>query len=261
MYNFFVQSWFTFKGLFYWLNLWGYISSTILNPFATVIMFAILGRFTSNPELVRYYTLGIAVSSMSWIAIAGLTQSYTRERQTGGTTFVFVTPVNRLEHFISRSVFHIPNALIAFFFGMLAAWFIVDLDFKRVNWGTMITATIAIDISITAFGQLLGVTSVAVRNWVGIQGLAQSIIYILSGVIIPVSVYPGFIQEFAKLLPMTNGLIAIRDAFIGAPWEVVSGNIIREFITGIVYYIIGYFGFVFFERIVKLTGSLERDAA
>ncbi|MFA5309515.1 MAG: ABC transporter permease [Dehalococcoidales bacterium] len=260
MYNFYVQSWLTFKGLFHWLNRWGYLSSTVLYPFATVTMFAILGRFASNPDLVRTYALGIAVSCIAWIAIAGITQSYTRERYNGGTSFVFVSTVNRLTHFISRSVFHFPNALVAFFFGMLAAWIIVDLDFSAVNWPTLILAVLAIDLAVTAYAQLLGVASVAVRNWIGIQGLANTILLILSGIIIPVSVLPGFLQEIAKLLPITNGLAAFRAAFTGAPLAEVSGNILREFITGLVYYAAAYFAFVFFEKAVKRSGTLERDA-
>ena len=145
MYNFFLQAWLTFKGLFTWLNKWGYPSSTIIQPFATVTMFVILGRYVSNPDLVRSYALGIAVSSMAMIAIAGLTQTYTKERSNGGTSFVFVSPVNRLTHFIARSVFHIPNALVAFFFGIIAARLIIDLDFGSVNWLAFALSVLATD--------------------------------------------------------------------------------------------------------------------
>ena len=259
MYNFLLQAWLTFKGLFTWLNRWGYISSTIVQPFATVIMFVILGKYASNPDLVRSYALGIAVSSMALIAIAGLTQTYTKERSGGGTTFVFVSPVNRWVHFFSRSVFHYPNALVAFFFGMMAAHFIVDLNFGSVNWPVFILSVLVVDFAIVAFGQLLGVASVAIRDWYGMQGLANSILIILSGAIIPVSVFPDFLQEFAGLLPITNGLAAVKAAFNGATLVQVSGDILREFLTGSAYYIAASFGFIFFENVVKRRGSLERD--
>jgi ABC-2 type transport system permease protein len=259
MYSFILQSWFTFKGLYTWLNRWGYPSSVIIQPFATVIMFVILGKYASNPEAVRSYAMGIAVSSMAMIAIVGLTQSYTKERFNGGTSFVFITPVNRLTHYIARSVLHIPNALVAFFFSMLAALLIIDLDFGAVNWWAFVLAVIVTDFSIVAFGQLLGVCSVAVRDWYGMQGLANGILLILCGVIIPVSVFPVFLQEIAKLLPITNGLIAVKAAFAGTATAGVSGNILREFLTGIAYYTIAYFAFIFFEKVVKRTGALERE--
>jgi ABC-2 type transport system permease protein len=260
MYNFWVQSISTYKGLFYWLNWQGYTSGVFLQPFATVIMFAVLGRYTSNPDMVRSYILGIAVSGMAFIIIAGLTQGYTRERSLGGTQFLFVSTANRLVNFISRSVFHYPNGLISFAVGMLAAWLIVDLNFGLVDWGGFILSTLVISLSITAYGQLLGILSVATRDWIGIQGLGNGIILIFSGMIIPITAFPDFIQAFSRILPATNGLFAMRATFSGASLSSVSGDIIREFITGLVYYVIAFAAFVYFERRVKRTGTLERDA-
>jgi ABC-2 type transport system permease protein len=119
---------------------------------------------------------------------------------------------------------------------------------------------IIISISITAFGQLLGVISIATRDWAGIQGLANGLLLILCGAIIPLSVFPRYIQEFAQLLPITNGLSAVRDSFMGAPISQISADILREAVTGLVYYIIAFYSFRFFERWVKIHGTLERDA-
>ncbi len=260
MYNFWVQSLLTYKGTFNWLNWQGYTSGVFLQPFATVIMFAVLGRYTSNPDMVRSYILGIAVSGMAFIILAGITQGYARERNLGGTQFLFVSTANRLVNFVSRAIFHYPNGIISFSIGMLAAWLIVNLNFGLVDWGGFIVSVLVISLSITAYGQLLGILSVSTRDWVGMQGLGNGIIMILSGMIIPVTAFPGFIQEFSKILPVTNGLFALRASFNGASLSAISGDIVREFITGIVYFIIAYFAFMWFERRVKRTGTLERDS-
>jgi ABC-2 type transport system permease protein len=260
MYNFIVQSYSCYKGLFHWLNWGGYISGAILQPFATVIMFTVLGRFTSNPDMVRSYALGIAVTGMTFIIIGGITQSYARERSAGATQFVFVSTTSRLTNFLARMVLHYPNAIVSFFFGMVAALLIIHLDFGAVSWGGFVAATLALAFSITAFGQLLGVISVTVRDWVGIQGVGNSLLLVLCGAIIPISSFPGFIQELAKLLPVTNGLVALKGAFAGAPLGEVSGNILREVITGVVYYAIAFLSFLLFENLTRRTGTLERDA-
>ena len=260
MYNFLIQSYSAYRGLFNWLNWQGYISGAMLQPFATVIMFAVLGRFTSNPEIVRAYALGIAVMGIVWIIIAGITQSYTRERGLGATQYIFVSTVNRLENFIARMVLHYPNGIVSFVFGMLAAWLILDLDFGTVSWGGFIISVLVLIFSITALAQLLGVLSVSVRDWIGIANSANGLVLILTGAIIPVNVFPGFIQEFAKILPITNGLAALKEAFSGAALSAISGDILREFITGMVYLIIAYIGFRLFEAWVKRKGTLERDA-
>ncbi|HUT67489.1 MAG TPA: ABC transporter permease [Dehalococcoidales bacterium] len=260
MYNFIIQSYSTYKGLFYWLNWPGYISGVLLQPFATVIMFAVLGRFTSNPDIVRAYALGIAVMGMAFILIGGITQSYSRERGLGATQFIFVSTANRLVNFLARMVLHYPNAALSFICGLLAAWIILELDFGTVAWNGFLIAALVLIFSLTAFGQLLGVLSVAVRDWIGIQGIANGLLLILSGAIIPVTAFPGFIQEFARLLPVTNGLFALKAAFTGAAFSAISGDILREGITGLAYLAIAYTGFRVFEAWVKRTGTLERDA-
>jgi ABC-type uncharacterized transport system permease subunit len=260
MYNFFVQAYSTYRGLFAWLNWPGYISGAIAQPFATVVMFAILGRFTGDPEAARVYSLGIAVVSMAFILLAGVSQSYQYDRTYGTISFFFVSPANRLVNFLSRSILHFPNGMLSFTLGMTAAWIIVGLKFNDVNWAAFIITVIIIAISITAFGQLMGVISIAMRDWVGIQGVANGILTILCGAIIPLSVFPGFIQESARFLPITNGLTAIQDSFTGASFSEVSGPVLREAVTALAYYIIAFGGFIFFESRAKKTGTLERDA-
>jgi ABC-2 type transport system permease protein len=260
MFNFWIQCWSTYKGLFGWLNWQGYTSGVLLQPFASVLMYAILGRFTSNPDIVRGYALGIAVTGMAFIVIGGITQSYTRERGYGATQFLFLSTANCLENFLSRGVLHFPNALISFIFGMLAAVLIVKLNFSLVNWTGFVLAVLVLAFSLTAFGQLLGVLSVATRDWIGVQGVANGLLLILSGVIIPTGSFPGFIQEFARLLPITNGLTALKDVFSGASLSAVYSALLREVVTGLVYLVIAYIGFRIFEFRVKQTGTLERDA-
>ena len=84
-------------------------------------------------------------------------------------------------------------------------------------------------------------------------------ILVLSGVIIPLTVFPVGIQEFAKILPVTNGLVAIKDTFIGGQISETFGYVRREGLTGLVYFIIGFVGFVLFERVVKQRGTLELE--
>jgi ABC-2 type transport system permease protein len=259
MYKFMVQAYSTYRGLFAWLNWPGYISGTIIQPFATVIMYAILGRFTSDPAVVQTYSLGITTYSMAFIILSGVTQSWQYDRTYGTISFFFVSPANRLVNFLSRSLLHVPNGILSFISGLFAAWLIVGLSFATVNWTGFVLVTIIISNCITAFGQLLGVASIAVRDWIGLQSLANGVLLILCGAIIPLEVFPGFIQEFGRLLPVTNGLIAVRGVFSGESLSAVSGDVLREIVTALVYYFMAYIGFWWFEYKVRKNGTLERD--
>jgi hypothetical protein len=67
------------------------------------------------------------------------------------------------------------------------------------------------------------------------------------------------IQEVAKLLPVTNGLISLNSTFIGNPLADTSGYLFREGLTGLVYVIAGYIGFRMFETAAKKRGTLEQE--
>lgn len=259
MYNFFVQAWATYKGLFYWLNWSGYISSILLRPVVVVVMYSILGRFALNPEAARDFALGITVYSMLFALLGGIVQSYSYERVLGTLSFLYVSTANRLVNFLSRAVFHYPNALLSFTTGIITAWLITGMDFGPVNWTGFIVALLVTAASITAFVQFLGIFVIVLRDWLNTFGLILGLLLVFTGIIIPVSVFPPALQEFCRILPITNGLSAVRLAFAGAVFSEVSLLILREALTCLVYYTIAFAGFRLFEHVARRLGTLEME--
>lgn len=258
MYNFGIQLYSTYKGLFGWLNPIGYVTNVVLRPIVIVLLYAVLGRFARNPEVAQEYALGVSVLTMSMV-IGSIAQTYVYDRQQGTLSFLFLTPVNRLTNYLSRAILHFPNGLIAFTCALTTAWLIVDLDFTVVGWAGFIVSVLVTAASLVAFGQFLGVLIMRFQNWVNVFILAYGVLFALSGIIIPITVFPGPVQEFCKLLPITNGLSAVRAAFAGAAFSEFSDAIIREFITGLAYLAIGYIRFLLIERNARRTGYLQQD--
>jgi ABC-2 type transport system permease protein len=259
MINFLVQAYSTYRGLFGWFNWFGYISSVILHPVVLVIMYSILGRFTGSPELIRDCAMGVAAYTMVYIVMFGILQCYTYDRFGGTLSAFFASPANRLVSYIARAVLHYPNALICFTTTLITAWIMLDLDFGSVNWAGFVVAVLVTAASITALGAFFATFAIVFRDWTITGVLPVSMILVFSGVIIPLTVFPVGIQEFAKLLPVTNGLVAIRDTFAGGQVFQTSGYIIREMLTGLAYFVIGFAGFTLFERVSKQTGTLELE--
>ena len=258
--NFLVQVYTTYKGLFGWLNWFGYISNVIFRPVVLVLIYSVLGRFSGSPEAGRSYALGIASFTMAMNILPGIAQCYTYDRSGGTLSFFFASPANRLESYLARAVLHYPNGLLSFLSTLVAAWLVVGIDFSSVNWGGFILAVFTTALSIAAMGEFLGPFAIAFRDWSNIQNILVGMILIFSGVIIPLSVFPVPIQEFARLLPITNGLVSIRSTFIGAPLAENSGYLIREGLTGLAYLALGYLGFGLFEKVARRNGSLEQES-
>jgi ABC-2 type transport system permease protein len=259
MRNFLAQVYTTYTGLFGWLNWFSYVSTVIFRPVVLVIIYSVLGRFAGSPEIVRSYAIGIAAYTMAVIILPGITQCYTYDRSGGTLSFVFASPVNRFENYTARAVLHYPNGLLSFIATLVSAWIMVDLDFSAVNWGGFIAGTLIIALSITALGEFLGTFAIAFRDWSNIQTVFVGLILILSGAIIPLDIFPTALQEIAKLLPVTNGLVSLKSTFIGSPLADTSGYIIREGLTGLVYFVLGYIGFQVFEVMARRRGTLEQE--
>jgi ABC-2 type transport system permease protein len=259
MKNFFKQAFLTYKGLFYWLNWPGYISNVFLRPVVMVVTYTLLGKFALGPDAARDYALGIGIYSMLFILVGGIAQSYTYDRFQGTIAYLFISPEKRSVNYLSRMIFHYPNALIVFFFSFATVCLIVDISFGTLNWWAFILSIIITAFSISAFGQALGVVAIVVRNWMNTFGLILGLFIALTGIIIPVATFPPIIQEICKLLPMTNGLMATRLAFTGASFSDVAFLMARELITGLVYLALGYIGFEVFERAARHTGTLDAE--
>ena len=139
-------------------------------------------------------------------------------------------------------------------------WLLLDIDFGMMNWPVFILAVLVVTASIAAFAQLLGIFSIVIREWVHGMVVATGILFIFTGMIIPVETFPAVLQGFAKILPITHALSAIRSAIIGAHFADVDAEILWEVIVALVYLTIGFVGFISFEKLAKRNGTLDRDA-
>jgi ABC-type polysaccharide/polyol phosphate export permease len=225
-----------------------------------VILYSILGRFALDPKIAQEFALGVTTHSMVFILLGGITQCYTYDRNLGTISFVYISRVNRLVNFLSRSVLHYPNALIAFAVGLVTAKLVIGMDFHLVSWPGFLLSVVVTSASIAAFGQFLGTFAIAVRDWQNIFGITIGILLVFTGVLIPVNVFPAGIAEAVRFLPMTNGLMSLKATFAGATVAVVSGDLLREALVGIGYLMVGFLCFIIFEHIARRTGIMDRDA-
>lgn len=261
MHNFAVQAYVNYMGLFGWLNWFGYLTTVFLRPVVMVITYGVLGRFAGSPEVVQNYAIGIAVYSMPVIILPGVAQCYTYDREGGTLAFFYATPANRLVSFLSRPVLHYPNALFSFAATLFAAWVAVGLSFGAVNWGGFTISVLVTALAVTALGQFLGPFAIVFRDWTNIQAIATGSLLVLTGVIIPVTVFPAGVQVMLRFLPMTNGLLAVKGAFAGASLSSIGGYVLQESLVALGYAVLGFIGFQLFERIAKQRGTLDLETS
>ncbi len=259
MYNFWIQTITQYRGLNDWYKGPPYIANFILFPIVTLLTYAILGRFAISPEAAIFFAIGQMVSNAAYGILCAITMSYANDRWYSTLTLLYISPVSRLQNFTSRAVLIYPIGLVICVVCLVMIRLTTSIDFGNINWPSLIFAILVVNASILAFAQFLSVFAIIFREWLNTLAIAWGLILILTGIVMPLTIFPAWVQELGKLIPITNGLITIRSAFAGEAFSLTSFDLLREAITGAVYFLIGYLGFVAFEKVAKGSGIMEAE--
>ncbi|MYC30661.1 MAG: ABC transporter permease [Chloroflexi bacterium] len=257
MTNFFIQSYLTYRALFFWLNWPSYIGNVFLVPVLYITMLLLTGRFANSPLDSEFYVLGMAAYSTPFILIWGITQCNYYERVTGTLAHVLGSSGNRWLIFWSKGTMHFPNGLFTVTSSLLFAWAFIGLDFTNLNWVTLVVSVLLFALSCTAFSLCIGIFAIVMRSWLTLSATASGLLILLTGVVIPLEDLPFFLHYVGNVLPLTNGVTAFRAAFDGAGPMSVGDHLIWELGVGISYGVLGYLFFLFVEADARRRGAYD----
>ncbi|GAA1416817.1 hypothetical protein GCM10009601_09740 [Streptomyces thermospinosisporus] len=117
------------------------------------------------------------------------------------------------------------------------AYFVFDVNVaSNILFELVVTAGIAV-IAMSAVGFMVAAVFVRVRKAESVAEAVIAPLWLLSGVLIPVSTLPSSVQLISKLLPMTFGAQALRAATRGV-WDLQA--IGTCFLLSLIYGVIGW---------------------
>jgi ABC-2 type transport system permease protein len=259
MYNFWIQTITQYRGLNDWYKGPPYFANFILFPAITILTWAILGRFALNAQAAIYFAVGQMVSTAAYSIFCASTMSYANDRWYSTLNLLYISPASRFQNFSSRAVLMYPIGLVTFVTCLVMIRLTTSVDFGTLNWPSLVLSLAVVNLSIVAFAQFLSIFAIVFREWLNTLAIALGVILILTGVIMPLTIFPVWLQELGKLIPITNGLAAVRLAVGGEPFSAGGWYLLREALTGIAYFMLGYGGFVLFEKVGKRSGALEME--
>lgn len=249
----------SYKGLFFWLHWPGYLSNVVARPMLLVVMWALLGRFASTPELAERFILGWIALSIPEILLGGIVQSFAHERSLGVLALVIASPTSRAFLYYARAGLHCVNGVTSFALSLLAAVVFLGLDVSSANWLTIVGASASLLISGAAFALFVGNIALLKVNWTSVLSWTRSALMVFTGAIIPIALLPTPLQALAEILPVTHGLEALRQGFDGAGAGVVGHELVAELLVALAYALVGLALFALIEREARSRGSLEYE--
>ncbi|MCY3938032.1 MAG: ABC transporter permease [Chloroflexi bacterium] len=257
LHNIALQAYYSYKGLFLWLNWTAYISNVFIAPVVFVVIVTLTGRFAGQSDSANAYIIGMAAYAIPAILSGGILQSFCYERTFGTLSLIYASRSNRWVTYWSKGLLHYPNGLLAAATSLLFGWLLLDLDFSRLNWPALVVLLLVISFSCLCLCLFVGNFSIALREWIIPVGITNGLLLITSGVVVPVDQLPGFLGEIGRVVPLTHGLSALREAFEGASLGDLVDDIVYELVVGLCYLLAGGFLFSLLEANAKRTGTYE----
>jgi ABC-2 type transport system permease protein len=247
----------SYIALFRWLQPHTYLASKIVMPLTQILFFTLMGIFASGPGNSAFYAVGNAIHMASINGIYGVTMSIGGDRWSGALPYIFGTPANRLVLFSGRAFFHVLDGMLGVFMGLTWGVLLFGLDLSHTDLGALALAVLVTTFSTSGLGLLLGCVSLVSVETMFINNTAYFLLLAFSGANIPLADMPGWMQSVAWSLPLTRGIAAARALIAGSSLAEVAPLLMGEVLLGLLYIILGYSLFRWFELQAKRRGTLE----
>lgn len=205
------------------------------------------GGYTLS-QMITYYIL---VFTLIAFATWGINEDMAHSIRNGKINKELLNPLTYFQYYFGMNLGELAFALVV---GI--ATFIICNIFWSVSFPVSITnfilfiIVILLGIPITFFLQMIAGTVGFYSNSIwGMQILRQAIISIFSGIIAPITLFPGWFQTLANILPFKELIYTPINIWLGEISIVeVWPIIIKQIIWGIILYIVAK---IFFNHAIK----------
>ncbi|HEX6074324.1 MAG TPA: ABC transporter permease [Micromonosporaceae bacterium] len=256
MLAFFENATISFRALYRWLTPSSYLATRIITPIEEMLVFGLLAAYAGGATTVRYMVIGNCVVQ---VCLGGLAAANTvaEERGLGTLPLLLASPVNRFVNYLQRGTWHIVDSIVSVTVAFVMAATLFSIDYGRTDWLSVSAAIFVATLSSVCLGLLLGSLALAYADFFLVLNLLWMLILLATGVNVPVSALPGWLQAVSHWLPFTRSLQAARDAIEGAPLSSVAGPLLAELLLAVAYLVVGYVVLRELERLAKYRGTFE----
>jgi ABC-2 type transport system permease protein len=257
MYLFWQGTLLSYKGLFAWLRPVTYMASKVIMPLAQMFFFVFLGSYATNGRNPEFYVIGNAIQIASVSGIFGVTMSVGGDRDAGTLPYLFGTPSNRFIIFFGRAFMHIIDGAIGVVIALTWGVLLMGLDLSHTNLSALALTIVITTFSTCGLGLLMGCLSLLTANVMFVNNFVYFSLLIFSGANVEISTLPAWMQAVSNILPLTRGIASARALVAGASLSEVAPLLLSELGIGLLYGLLGYFLFAWFEVQAKQRGTFE----
>ena len=210
-----------------------------------------------NPAPLASVLLGYLIWFYARVVIMSSSEEMAREMQAGTLEQIYMSPAPASLLLFSRLIAMLLSTTVIVAIPMTILALLLKIQVP-LRWEEGVTLAITI---LGLFGFTLALSGVAliVKQIAALADLVQNLLLFLTGALVPVSHFPGWLTVISQSLPITQGITVLRDVALaqqslGKAWA--DGSLILLCVNSASYLILGLLVFKWGERIAKMRGSL-----
>lgn len=165
-------------------------------------------------EYFPFVLVGIAFSSYMMISLYSLTGIISTAQRTGTLEALLCTQTNLPVILVSASAFPFLRGAFNVMLYLLAGVLFFNVKFVNPNLAGMLIISVLTVLCFAGIGIISAGFTMVFKKGDPVMWLFSSISGLLSGVMYPVAILPGWLQSLAKWIPLTHSLEGIRKSLL-----------------------------------------------
>lgn len=252
-----------------WAHPLAYLTLLLLRPVGgvliLVVIYAVAVGQPAGSAAVGYLVVGAAMWTFAMNGLQRVTFTVVQEREWFRVLkYIVLTPLPFALYVVARSAVWVVTGGIgaAVILALGSALLRLPIAVATIDWGAFLAAMALGLVALVATGLgLAGLTLALARHPVGIGEAVQGTLFLLSGVVFPPAILPGWAAPLASVLPYTYWLEAVRRAVL-ADYDPATLGIGDPFlplmVTTAATVAIGLTTFAAFDRRARRDGTYDR---
>ncbi|HUZ54892.1 MAG TPA: ABC transporter permease [Streptosporangiaceae bacterium] len=246
-----------FRGLYTWRSwLFGWFARLMTQA----LFFTSFGYWLGSRATVRYMAVGntTVLVCMESLAVIPLLLG---ERYMGTFSLHVAAPASFVLTYFARNFYCPLIGVLSSTFGffVVATAFGVRLGGPYVAWVPVLTALIGL--SAYSFGFAVGAIVLSLPSFSMVAlNLSYLSLMAFCGVNVPVSYWPAAVRGVADILPLTHGLLALRELLAGAPAAWIWRDCALEAAVGLGWLAVAVAVLQYYASASRRTGNIQLTA-
>ncbi len=239
------------------LNPWTLLGVEIPRALLQALFFVLMAMAAGGQPQARFALIGNAVLVAVQMAIIFMAGVIEMEKWSGTLVYWLASPAKWFPTMLGRSVADFGRAIYTSGVIFLVLVPLIAPDLHWLDIVRAVPAVLLTLVSASTIGWLIGSVALPVRWGTMFGNLVAYTMMIVCGINFPVTSLPPAVQTFSHLIPVTNGLLAVREIIDGASYSTVLPLLGREALILLVYGSVAWAFFGYRLYILRRGGNLD----